>query len=58
MSTVYKSFRYKAKATWTSAGRGLFSAVDKPNVGVGSPPEFKGEPDERVPGSSFIASRK
>ena len=42
---AYKPFRYKAKTTWASARRGLLSAVGKPNIVVGSPPEFKGEPD-------------
>jgi hypothetical protein len=54
MPTVYKSFRYKAKTTWTSARRGLLSAVHKPKVGVSSPPEFKGEPDERVPEAALF----
>ena len=43
--TTYKSFRYKANTAWNSARRGTLSASGKPNIDVGSPPEFKGEPD-------------
>jgi organic hydroperoxide reductase OsmC/OhrA len=46
---AFKAFRYKAKITWSSARRGLLSAADKPNIVVGSPPEFKGEPDIWAP---------
>ena len=56
MSTVYKSFRYKAKTTWTSARRGLLSAVEKPNIVVGSPPEFKGEPDVWTPEELLVGA--
>jgi organic hydroperoxide reductase OsmC/OhrA len=56
MPTAYKSFRYKAKTTWTSARRGLLSAVEKPNIVVGSPPEFKGEPDVWTPEELLVGS--
>jgi peroxiredoxin-like protein len=56
MPTAYKSFRYKAKTTWISGRRGLLSAVEKPNVAVGSPPEFKGEPDVWTPEELLIGS--
>jgi peroxiredoxin-like protein len=56
MPTAYKSFRYKAKTTWISGRRGLLSAVEKPNVVVGSPPEFKGEPDVWTPEELLIGS--
>ena len=56
MPTVYKSFRYKAKAAWISARRGLLSAVEKPNIVVGSPPEFKGEPDVWTPEELLVGS--
>ncbi len=45
----YKSFRYKANTAWSSARRGTLSASGKPNIVVGSPPEFKGEPDIWAP---------
>ena len=53
---AYKSFHYKAKTTWSSARRGLLSAADKPNIVVGSPPEFKGEPDIWAPEELLVGS--
>jgi organic hydroperoxide reductase OsmC/OhrA len=53
---TYKSFRYKAKTTWSSARRGMLSAVGKPNIVVGSPPEFKGEPDVWAPEELLVGS--
>lgn len=51
-----KSFRYRAKTTWSSARLCLLSAAEKPDIIVGSPPEFKGErsiwaPEELLVGS-------
>jgi organic hydroperoxide reductase OsmC/OhrA len=53
---TYKSFHYKAKTTWGSARRGTLSAAGKPNVVVGSPPEFKGEPDVWAPEELLVSS--
>ena len=53
---TYKSFRYTAKTTWSSARRGTLSAVGKPNVVVGSPPEFKGDADNWSPEELFVGS--
>ncbi len=53
---AYKSFHYKAKTTWSSARRGQLSAAGKPNVAVGSPPEFKGEPDIWAPEELLVGS--
>jgi peroxiredoxin-like protein len=53
---TYKSFRYKAKTTWTSERRGLLSAVEKLSIAVGSPPEFKGQPDVWAPEELFVGS--
>ena len=53
---AYKAFRY-GQTTWSSALRGLLSAADKPNiVVVGSPPEFKGEPDIWTPEELLVGS--
>ena len=52
----YKSFRYRTRTTWNSARRGILSAAGKPNILVGSPPEFKGEPDNWAPEELFVAS--
>jgi organic hydroperoxide reductase OsmC/OhrA len=54
--TAYKSFRYKANTAWSSARRGTLSASGKPNVNVGSPPEFKGEPDVWAPEELLVGS--
>ena len=53
---AYKAFRYKAKSTWSSARRGVLSAAGKPDIVVGSPPEFKGEPDIWAPGELLVGS--
>src|SRR5262245_22265808 len=54
--TAYKSFRYKANTAWSSARRGTLSASGKLNVNVGSPPEFKGEPDVWAPEELLVGS--
>jgi organic hydroperoxide reductase OsmC/OhrA len=51
-----KSFRYKAKSTWSSARRGLLSAAEKPTIIVGSPPEFSGEPNIWAPEELLVGS--
>ena len=56
IKTTYKSFHYKAKTTWSSARRGMLSAAGKPNIIVGSPPEFKGEPDVWAPEELLVGS--
>jgi organic hydroperoxide reductase OsmC/OhrA len=53
---AYKSFRYKAKTDWTSARRGTLSASGKSHVVVGSPPEFKGQPDIWAPEELLVGS--
>ena len=53
---AYKSFRYKANTVWSSARRGTLSASGKPNIVVGSPPEFKGEPDIWAPEELLVGS--
>src|SRR5262249_15308908 len=52
----YKSFRYKAKATWSSARRGTLAAEGRPNILVGSPPEFKGEGNVWAPEELLVGS--
>jgi organic hydroperoxide reductase OsmC/OhrA len=53
---AYKSFHYKAKTTWSYARRGMLAAVGRPNIVVGSPPEFKGEPDIWAPEELLVGS--
>jgi len=54
--TAYKSFRYKARTDWTSARRGTLSAEGKSRIIVGSPPEFKGQPDVWAPEELLVGS--
>jgi organic hydroperoxide reductase OsmC/OhrA len=53
---AFKAFRYRSKTTWSSARRGLLSAAKKPNIVVGSPPEFEGEPDIWAPEELLVGS--
>ena len=53
---AYKSFRYKASTSWSSARRGMLAAPGKPDIVVGSPPEFKGEPDIWAPEELLVGS--
>src|ERR1700724_3291741 len=52
----HKLFHYKAKTAWSSARRGLLSAAGRPNIVVGSPPEFKGEPGVWAPEELLVGS--
>ena len=53
---TFKSFRYKAHTGWSAARRGTLSASGKPNIVVGSPPEFKGQPDIWAPEELLVGS--
>jgi organic hydroperoxide reductase OsmC/OhrA len=53
---AHKSFRFRATTTWSGARRAVLSAVGKPNIVVGSPPEFRGEPDVWAPEELLVAS--
>src|SRR5215470_11415591 len=53
---AHKSFHFRAKTTWGGARRAVLSAAGKPNVVVGSPPEFRGEPDHWAPEEMLVAS--
>jgi organic hydroperoxide reductase OsmC/OhrA len=54
--TAYKSFRYKANTAWSSARRSTLSASGKASINVGSPREFKGEPDIWAPEELLVGS--
>src|SRR4051794_37843192 len=45
-----------AKTTWSSARRGTLSAAGRPNIVVGSPPEFKGEGDVWAPEELLVGA--
>ncbi len=53
---AYKSIYYKSDVAWKSARRGVISALGKPPVEVGSPPEFKGEPGIWTPEDMLVGS--
>jgi organic hydroperoxide reductase OsmC/OhrA len=53
---AHKSFHFRAKTTWSAARRAVLSAAGKPDVVVGSPPEFRGEPDHWAPEELLVAS--
>ncbi len=53
---AYKSFRYKNNVVWKSARRGVTSALGKPDVEVGNPPEFKGEPGIWTPEDMLVGA--
>jgi organic hydroperoxide reductase OsmC/OhrA len=53
---TYKSFRYKANTSWTSARRGTLAAEGRPSIVVGSPPEFKGDRDVWAPEELLVGS--
>jgi organic hydroperoxide reductase OsmC/OhrA len=53
---VHKSFHYRAKTIWDSARRGMLSVAGRPNIVVGSPPEFKGEMDVWAPEELLVGA--
>jgi organic hydroperoxide reductase OsmC/OhrA len=53
---AFKSFRYKNDLLWKSPHRGVLSAPVRPDVVVGSPPEFKGRPDNWSPEDLLVGA--
>jgi organic hydroperoxide reductase OsmC/OhrA len=53
---AYKSFRYKNELVWKSGRRGLMSSPGKPEIQVGSPPEFRGGPGVWTPEDMFVGA--
>jgi organic hydroperoxide reductase OsmC/OhrA len=53
---AYKSFLYKNSLVWNTGRRGRMSAPGKPEVDVGSPPEFKGEPGVWAPEELLVGA--
>src|SRR2546425_3642932 len=53
---AFKSFRYKNALVWKSARRGMVSALGKPSLEVGSPPEFRGEPGIWTPEDLLVGA--
>ena len=56
MKPKHKSFRYKARTTWSSARQGILAAAGRSDIAVGSPPEFRGTPDVWAPEELLVAS--
>jgi len=53
---AYKSFRYKTELLWKSPHRGALSGAGKPDIGVGSSPEFRGHPDNWSPEDLLVGA--
>lgn len=43
MQIKHKTYRFRTHTQWSGERRGIMSAVGRPNISVGSPPEFKGD---------------
>lgn len=52
----YKSFRYRNDLVWKSGRRGVMSSLGKPELEVGSPPEFRGEPGVWTPEDMYVGA--
>lgn len=53
---AYKSFRFKTGLVWKSPQRGALASAGKPEITVGSPPEFRGFPDNWSPEDLLVGS--
>ena len=53
---TYKSFQYSNNLVWDTARRGRTSAPGKPDIEIGSPPEFKGEAGVWAPEEMLVAA--
>jgi len=53
---AYKSFRYPSTVVWKSARRGEATAAGKPPLGVGNPPEFRGQEGDWSPEHLFVTA--
>jgi peroxiredoxin-like protein len=51
-----KSYRYSTSVQWTGEKKGALTAVGKPSVEVGTPPEFKGHEGIWSPEDLYVAS--
>lgn len=54
--TAYKSFRYGNRLVWNGERHGRTSASGKPEMDIGSPPEFKGQPGVWCPEELLVAA--
>ena len=51
-----KKVLYKTGVKWLGEKRGFLSSLDKPDIEVATPPEFKGHPGIWSPEDLFVAS--
>jgi peroxiredoxin-like protein len=51
-----KSFRYQTQAVWEQARKIKASAAGKPDLGISSPPEFKGDQGVWTPEDLFVTA--
>ena len=56
MTIRAKSYRYSTSVQWTGEKKGALTAVGKPSVEVGTPPEFKGHEGIWSPEDLYVAS--
>jgi organic hydroperoxide reductase OsmC/OhrA len=52
----HKSYRYKARTSWTGKRRGAMSAAGRPDIPVGSPPDFRGDGKSWAPEELLLGS--
>lgn len=52
----HKTFAYSTDLRWTEDRSGVLSSEDRPELGVASPPEFKGPPGVWTPEHLFVAA--
>src|ERR1043166_7185443 len=52
----HKSYRYKARTSWTGERRGVMLAAGRPDIPVGSPPEFRGDGKSWAPEELLLGS--
>ena len=53
---AFKTFRYKTDLIWKSPHRGVLSGTGKPDIGVGSSPDFRGYPDNWSPEDLLVGA--
>lgn len=53
---AFKTFRYPSTVVWTAARNGRALAAGKPDLTVGSPPEFRGEEAVWAPEHLLVVS--
>ncbi len=51
-----KKFFYKTGVTWQREKKALLSSLDKPDIKIATPPEFRGHPGIWTPEDLFVSS--